>query len=55
MGEGALKFMMKDSGMGLDKFDDLRKEAIEYWDAQTGKDTSDFKTWENVIVMAFKK
>ena len=42
MGDGYLKMAMNDSGMGLDQFDKLRQETIEFWEANTGKDTTDF-------------
>ena len=54
-GDNYLKVMIKDAGIDMDQFDKLRQETIEFWENETGKNTTELKTWECAVIMAIKK
>ena len=55
MGDGWLNNHMKMGGLGEELKPKLRAECIDLWNKESGSDTTDLITWENLIILAFKE
>ena len=55
MGDGWLKTHMTMGGLSEDLKPKLRAECIDLWNKESGSDTTDLISWENLVILAFKE
>ena len=54
MGNSQLGRLASEIGMSEEQIEKTKTECIDQWDKQTGLETSDLKTWEIAVIVAFK-
>jgi len=55
MGDGWLNGHIKMAGLSEDMKPKLRAECIALWNKESGSETTDLISWENLIILAFKE